>query len=117
MSNNFLIKKIGVQSEISLVLVPAALDSMTAYDLLERILSLANGKPTKIIINLEDVEYISSTGIEMLYRLQRELFDQHVSVLVTNVPEKIFNLLEKVGVTTLLDITDSLEQAVEQLTA
>ena len=95
MSNNFLVKRIGRQSDIAVVLVPAALDSMTAYDLQKKIETLTQTPLTKFIINLEDVEYISSTGIEMLYRLQREFYDQPVTVLVANVPEKILNLFEK----------------------
>ena len=82
-----------------------------------KIEALAKTGLAKYIINLEDVEYISSTGIEMLYRLQQEFHEQYGTVLVTNVPGKIYGLFDKIGVTTLLKISETPEQAIKKLTA
>ncbi len=117
MSHNFLIRKIGAQEDIAHILVPAALDSQTAYDLLERIGLLAQMGLSKYIINLEDAQYISSTGIEILFRLQKEYHEKYGTVVVTNIPEKIAKIFEKVGALILLRVTDSLEHAVEQFAA
>ena len=117
MSHNFLIRKIGAKEDIAHIIVPAALDSQTAYDLLERIKRLSQTGLSKYIINLEDAQYISSTGIEILFRLQREYREQVGTVLVANIPEKIAGIFEKVGAMILLEISETLEKAVERLTA
>ncbi|GAK50792.1 hypothetical protein U14_02033 [Candidatus Moduliflexus flocculans] len=117
MSHNFLIRKIGAKEDIAHIIVPAALDSQTAYDLLDRIKRLSQTGMSKYIINLEDAQYISSTGIEILFRLQREYGEQYGTVLVTNIPEKIIGIFEKVGAMILLEIAETLEKAVERLTA
>ena len=117
MSHNFLIRKVGAKEDIAHILVPAALDAQTAYDLLEKIKRLSQTGLSKYIINLEDAQYISSTGIEILFRLQREYREQYGQVLVTNIPQKIVGIFEKVGAMILLDIVETLEQAVERLTA
>ena len=110
---SFLIRKIGKQADIAHIQLPSALDSMTAYQLLDQIDLLARKGFSKYIVNLEEVEYISSTGIEVMFRLQRELHEQYGEVLMTNIPEKIYTLFDKVGVMTILNATKSLEQAVE----
>ncbi len=117
MSHNFLIRKIGAKEDIAHILVPAALDSQTAYDLLERVKRISQTGMSKFIINLEDTEYISSTGIEILFRLQHEYGEQCGTVLVTNIPQKIIGLFEKVGAMILLEVAETLENAVERLTA
>lgn len=117
MSKHFLVRKIGAEADIAHIQIPSALDSQTAYQLLEKIEGLAQTGITKYIINLEDVQYISSTGIEVIFRLQQELRETYGNVLVTNIPQKIYQLFDKVGVMTILQVTDSLEQAVERLSA
>lgn len=117
MSRHFLIRRIGSKADIAHIQIPSALDSLTAYQLLEKIQGLAQDGLSKYIINLEDVQYISSTGIEIIYLLQHELHEEYGTVLIANIPHKIYKLFDQVGVMTILQVTDSLEQAVERLSA
>ena len=117
MSKHFLIRKIGAKADIAHIQIPSALDSQTAYQLLEKIEDLSQAGMSKYIVNLEDVQYISSTGVEVIFRLQQEFREKYGRLLVTNIPQKISQLFDKVGVMKILQVTDSLEQAVERLNA
>ncbi len=115
MSHNFLIRTIGAQADITHVLIPEALDTLTAYHLQERMQMLFKNGLFKYIINLEDVRYISSTGIQILFLLQQELDNYDGKMVLTNVSEKISLLFEAIGVMPLLGITENVEQAMEKL--
>ena len=117
MSKHFLIRTIGEKSDIAHIQIPSALDSQTAYQLLDKIEALSQAGLSKYIVNLEDVQYISSTGIEVIFRLQHELHKKYGRVLVTNIPHKIYKLFAQVGVMAIMQVADSLEQAVERLNA
>ena len=114
MSKKFLIRTIGSKADIAYILIPTALDTMTAYQLQEKIESLIQNGIYKYIINLEDIEYISSAGVEALYRLQRELHGKHGGVILTSIPKKIFDLFDKIGVMTMFGIADTVEQAIKE---
>ncbi|MCP4399334.1 MAG: hypothetical protein GY801_18780 [bacterium] len=64
--------------------------------------------PVEIYCKPEDEQYISSIGIEASFRLPQELHEKYGKVLITNIPHKIYQLFDKVGMVTILQVTDSL---------
>ena len=114
MSRNFLVRKIGMKSDVAHILIPEALDTMTAYHLRERMDILLQDGFLKYIINLEDVKFISSTGIQVLFLLQRDLRKKKGKMVLTNVSEKISGLLDTIGVITMFGITEDVEQALNE---
>jgi len=114
MSSNFLIRIIGSHPDIAHIFIPTSLDTMTAYHLQEKIESLIRNGLYKYIINLEDVVYVSSAGIQVLHNVQRGLRSKHGGMILTNIPEKISHLFDTIGVTTIFEMTDTVEQAVEK---
>jgi anti-anti-sigma factor len=114
MNSHFRIKTIGSQLDIAHILIPESLDTITAYQLQEKIKYLMSNGTYKCIIDFEDVRYFSSAGIEVLFRLQKELRSKHGGMILANIAEKILRLFDTIGIITMFRITDTVEQAIKE---
>lgn len=114
-TNKFRIWKIGAAHDIAHILIPASLDTMTAYLLRDTITALMEKGIYKYIIDLSDVEFFSSSGIEVLHDVQQRLTPHGGKVILANLPHKLVALFEMVGVMVLLLIKENVEQALRVL--
>jgi anti-anti-sigma factor len=115
MLNNVQIKTVGTQANIAVIQIRGALDTPLAYDLECKGSALINSGISNCIINLEHIEYISSAGIEFFHGLAYKLRQNHGEVIFIQVPAKIYKLFEKIGITALFQIKNSLTEAIGEL--
>ncbi len=111
MSHNFRIRTLGTETDILHLLIPNCLDTLTAYDLQDKIESCIRAGFFKYIIDLSDAKYVSSAGIQVLILLQSQMETKHGKVILTNTPEKICSLFAKIGITEMFGMADTLSQA------
>ncbi|MBN2746396.1 MAG: STAS domain-containing protein [Bacteroidales bacterium] len=71
----------------------------------------------KLIINLEQLEYISSSGLRVLMSALKKVKALGGNLILCNVPEKIMEVFEISGFNTLFVITKDLENAKQKITA
>ena len=76
------------------------LDRNTADEAEERINSEMNGM-TKLIIDLEKLEYISSAGLRVLVGLRRKISDRR-NMAIKNVQPPVMEVFELTGLTKYL---------------
>ena len=114
MSYNIQIRTIGTQSDIALIKVRGFLDTMSAYELKERGDTLIGGGIYKYIINFEHLEHISSAGIEAFHGIAQRIQKKNGEIIFTNVPDKISNLFEKIGVTVFFRTRNTIQEALRE---
>jgi anti-sigma B factor antagonist len=115
MSNpKILIDKRGTLSDIAVVHVYGALDTVGAYTFQEKIKTLLETGVYKYILDFEHLEYISSAGIGVFFSMDPELQKHHGGIVFIHVPEKIYRLLEMIGLTAVFKIKDTLENAIKE---
>jgi anti-sigma B factor antagonist len=96
-----------------LVSVKGRVDSATAPKLSEALDAIANESRFKVVIDMQELEYMSSAGFRALIAAQRNCkrFNRG-EVVLTNVPENIHSALELAGFTALFKIFKDVTSAV-----
>jgi anti-anti-sigma factor len=114
MSYNIQIRTIGSHSDVALIKVRGFLDTMLAYEFKEEGDKLIGGGIYKYIIDFEYLEHISSAGIEAFHGMAQRLQKKNGEIIFTNVPDKIANLFEKIGVTVFFRTKDTIQEALRE---
>jgi len=78
----------------------------------EQINSFIDKEKTKIIIDLEHVEWMNSSGLGILIGVITTLKNNGGKLVVTNVSERILNLLKITKLVTVFEIEQDLDSAV-----
>jgi anti-anti-sigma factor len=96
-----------------LVTLKGRIDASTAKDFATTMNDLINAGHYHIILNLKEVTYISSAGLGELIDAQKKC--KHLSrgqVVLTEIPERIVEILELAGLKQLFTIYESEVEAV-----
>ncbi len=97
---------------LSLVKVDGRVDSETAPQLQEALTGLLDAGCAKIVINLKDVEFISSAGLRALVAAYQAAQKAGGSVRLAAVPEFITSIMYTVGLNQMLQSYPSDQEAV-----
>ena len=79
--------------------------------LLDEIEFYANEGLNKIIIDLSEMKYMNSTGLNILINIFTQTRNKGGDVIITNVPEKIKNLLVITKLNSIFNIEETVAQA------
>lgn len=111
---NIQIEKVASHSDIIVVRIEGPLDTVASYAFHEKLKNLIAIGNYKFIINLEQLDYISSAGIGVFPGIAMELKQHDGGLVFVHVSPKIFKLFEMIGLTTMFKVTDSQEQAIKE---
>ena len=96
-----------------LLSVSGKVDSYTAPDLIKTIEGLNKDNRFKIIVDLSNLEYMSSAGFRALLLGQRNCKRYNRGeIVLASVPKKVLSALELTGFTPLFKIFDNITPAV-----
>ena len=96
-----------------LVKTTGRVDSYTAPDLDKALEEIINTGRYKIILNMSDVEFISSAGLRVLISTQKKCKKLNRGELVLSaVPERVYTALDLAGFIPLFKITENDTDAV-----
>jgi len=96
-----------------LLTIKGKVDSFTAPDLIKAIEALNNANRFKLILDLNQLEYMSSAGFRALLLGQRNCKRYNRGeIVLASVPKKIMDALELTGFTPLFKIFDEVLTAV-----
>ena len=99
-------------NHVELIKVKGRVDSVEAARLATALESAGRRGKHKIVVDMGDVEYMSSAGFRALGNAQRNSHRRrHGEVVLANVPIQIHNALEIVGFTEYFHIEDSVPAA------
>ncbi len=91
------------------------MQSEDSLSLLEEINSLLSNDLNRVILNLENLDYINSNGLNCFINILTKARNIGGEVVIINVPEKIQKLLLISKLNTVFTIKNTLEEAIEIL--
>ncbi|MGB0887882.1 MAG: STAS domain-containing protein [Vicingaceae bacterium] len=109
MSFSFEIKK-----EDSILIVSLngnLMNKLQIEDLLDEVEFNTNQGVKKLILNLAEMEYMNSTGLSILINIFTQTRNKGGEVIITNIPEKINQLLVITKLNSIFNIEKTVEDA------
>ncbi|MCU0609244.1 MAG: STAS domain-containing protein [Chitinispirillaceae bacterium] len=91
------------------------LDATNVETVLEKIVGLFNAGKVHLVSDFKKLRYVNSTGLGILLHLSKSAREKSGSFKMANVNENVFEIIEIIGATSLLEIYDSVEEAVASL--
>ncbi len=99
---------------VSILQIKGYLDAHTAPELENAFQQLVDEKKYNIIVNFEELSYISSAGLGVFMGFIEEIRKNDGDIKLTNMKPKIFRVFDLLGFPTLYDILDEEEQAIKK---
>ncbi|NLW72504.1 MAG: STAS domain-containing protein [Chloroflexi bacterium] len=90
------------------------IDSATAPEL-EKVMTELIGKGKNIILDLEEVDFVSSAGWWSIIRVQKELKKSNLDLILVNLNENVRDSMDLIGILPYFAIYDNLVDAVASL--
>lgn len=91
------------------------LDATNVEEVLEKIVNLLNEGHVNVVADFKKLRYVNSTGLGILLHFSKSAKEKGGSFRIANVNENVYEIIEIIGATTLLDIYDEVDEAVAAL--
>ncbi len=91
------------------------LDATNVESVVEEIFSLLNSGVVNIVADFEKLRYVNSTGLGILLHFSKSAKEKQGCFKIANVNENVYEIIEIIGATTLLEIFDDVDDAVKTL--
>ena len=101
--------------EISVVSVSGRIDASTALNLEKELNELISSGRTKIVINFNGVEYISSGGLRVLLATAKELKKKNGNLRLCQLEANVYKVFKLAGFTAIFNIYDTEEDALKDI--
>lgn len=98
-----------------LVKTVGRIDSQTSPKLAEVFNTILESGQYKIVLDMQDVEFISSAGLRVLINTQKQCKAKRGELVLANVPERIYEALDMAGFVPLFRITEDVVHAIGNL--
>jgi anti-sigma B factor antagonist len=99
----------------SLATVTGRIDSYTAPQLSEVLNQITNKSIYKIILDLNDVTYVSSAGLRVFIDMQKKCKrNNQGEILLANVPQRVYETLELAGFVPLFKFFNNVSSALTE---
>lgn len=107
--------KIRKAKEIYIIDVSGEMDLYNSYKLKDLIMKMVEKKIGMLIINLQEVEYIDSSGIGALIYICSTIKKAGSKLFITNVHGSVKKVVELTKLAGFFPMTNSLEEAIQKL--
>ncbi len=101
--------------DIVVVYLKNRLDATNAPKLQDEIVPMINENENKFILNMQELEYISSGGLRLIVLMIKKIKSYEGSLILTNLHPFVENIIDMTGFTQLLTIANSEEEAFDLL--
>ena len=101
--------------EITTVGLKGRLDAATSKSVEDRLLQLIDAGERQMIMDLGELEYISSVGLRVLILVAKRLKQVQGRVVVCSLQEPVKQVFDIAGFTTLFNLYESRDQALVSL--
>lgn len=103
------------RNDAKLVRFIGDLDATNVETVLEDICSLFNDGYVHIVSDFKKLRYVNSTGLGILLHFSKSAKEKGGSFKIANVNENVYEIIEIIGATSLLEIYDDLDEALAAL--
>jgi len=114
MSKFYLEKKEFPEREVAVIFVNGYLDSKAFDKFTDFIDEIARGGIVRIVINMKDLNYISSAGLATILGEIKELRELGGDLKICQMSPKIKNLFDMLGFSRLVQIFEKQEEAINK---
>ncbi len=91
------------------------LDATNIELVLEKVLNTMNEGTLNIIADFKQLRYVNSTGLGILLHFSKTAKEKGGCFKIANINENVYEIIEIIGATTLLEIYDDLDEAIASL--
>ncbi len=106
---------IAGRSDAKLVRFIGDLDATNVESVVEEIFSIFNNGILKVVADFDKLRYVNSTGLGILLHFSKSAKEKGGCFKIANVNENVYEIIDIIGATTLLDIYDELDEAIKSL--
>jgi len=101
--------------EIKVVRIEGKLDTQSSPDAQAQLTQLIDRGATKLVVNFEKLDYISSAGLRILLAVAKRLKGNSGELRVCSLNEVVQEVFDISGFTTILTVTNTEPEALEGL--
>ena len=102
-----------VQNDINIYRLIGRLDSNTSQMLEEKVFQAISDGSKKIIVDFENLDYISSAGLRVVLKANKALLREDGRVMLCSMQNYIREIFETTGIDNFVPILDTMDQALE----
>jgi len=102
------------KGEISIINLKGYLDAHTAPALENNFTQLIDNNRYKIVVNFNELAYISSAGLGVFMAYIEKIRDNNGDIKLSNMNDKVYNIFDLLGFPLLYEIFKSEEEAVNK---
>lgn len=102
------------KKDINILIINGYLDAHTAPDLEKSIASCINTGGNKILVDFQNLEYISSAGLGVFMAFIEEIRENNGDIKLVNMKEKVYSVFDLLGFPLLFDIENNYEEAIKK---
>jgi len=90
-------------------------DATSVERALEEVTALLDAGVRHLVVDCEELRYVNSTGLGVILHFSRVARERGGSFLLCKVSEPVYEIIEIIGATTLLEIHDTVQEAIQSL--
>ena len=102
------------RGDVSIINLKGFLDAHTAPTLENNFTQLINDNKYKIVVNFENLAYISSAGLGVFMAYIESIRDNKGDIKLTNMSDKVFNIFDLLGFPLLYEIYKNEDEAIKK---
>ena len=91
------------------------LDATNVEGVVEEIFGLLNEVTLNIVADFDKLRYVNSTGLGILLHFSKSAKEKGGCFKIANINENVYEIIEIIGATTLLDLYDDLDEAIKSI--
>lgn len=107
--------KIRKNKEVFIIDVTGEMDLYNSYKLKELVMKMLERQVKCMIINMEEVDYIDSSGIGALIYICSTMKKANLKLFITNIHGSVKKVIELTKLMGYFPITNSLEEALQKM--
>ena len=97
--------------DVLIVDMRGSLDSNSSGEAGDRIVNIAKGEHKRVLLNLAELEYVSSAGLRVILRGAKLLQGKRGELKICNASGLVRNILETSGFNSLIKVYDTEQEA------
>ena len=88
------------------------LDATNVEEVVTKIFSLMNDGDLNIVADFSELRYVNSTGLGILLHFSKSAKEKDGSFKICNINENVYEIIDIIGATPLLEIYDTIDDAI-----
>lgn len=106
--------KVKVVGSVSVINLGGYLDAHTAPELEKEFNRLIDGAQYKVVVNFNDLQYISSAGLGVFMAYVETMRDNNGDIKFSNMTDDVYNIFDLLGFPVLYEFFKNENEAIEK---